>query len=341
LSTVEYLRVKSQTTQLEHVEAMTPGEMALSTGSGPVTLRVGFASSGYLSLFGLEPTRGRPFTESEQRDQAPVVVLDGGFWARQFGRDAGMIGRSIDLDGRPFVVIGITDAGYQPQLQKLDAWIPLRAVIEPGRGGGPRNLIAAARLGAGAAPDRAAQELRAIEASVAKEFPDTHARAALVFLNLREALYGSYQSIPPAVVRRGRRPVADCLLERRQPDPGASRRARGRRVAAAIARCLSVAHRSLSTYRERVSHAGGVVIGGLLSWAAVTAVLGIDPDVLPADARSRISPAGGAAMALVFVVTSAVAGLLPAYRAAATSARSVVVQASARQIGRRRGPPPA
>jgi putative ABC transport system permease protein len=269
LSTVEYVRVKSQITSLEDVEAMTPGEMALSTGSGPVTVRIGFASSGYLSLFGLDPPRGRPFTEAEQRDQTPVVVLDGGFWARQFGRDAGVLGSTILLDGRPFVVIGITEAGYQPQLQKLDAWIPLRAVVEPGRGGGPRNLIAAARLSPSASPERAAQELRTIEAPIAKEFPDTHARAALVFLDLHEALYGSYRPILLLLFCRGRGLAAHRLLERRQLDAGARRRAHVRGVPATLARRFSMARRSLSAHRERVSHAGrdrdrqpAVVVGG-------------------------------------------------------------------------------
>jgi len=334
LSTVEYVRVKSQITSLEDVEAMTPGEMALSTGSGPVTVRIGFASSGYLSLFGLDPPRGRPFTEAEQRDQTPVVVLDGGFWARQFGRDAGVLGSTILLDGRPFVVIGITEAGYQPQLQKLDAWIPLRAVVEPGRGGGPRNLIAAARLSPSASPERAAQELRTIEASIAKEFPDTHARAALVFLDLHEALYGSY------------RPILLLLFA-------------GVVVLLLIA-CSNVANLTLARAAERMSEVSlrlslgasrwrvvryqltesvcltlaGIAIGSLLSWWAVTSVLAIDPDALPSDARRGVSPAGAVAMALVFLVTSAIAGLLPAYRAARASARSVLVHAATRQIGR-------
>src|SRR4051812_29250949 len=99
LSPAEYLREKAEAAALEQVEAMTPGEMALTTKSGPVTVRVASASSGYLSLFGLHPTVGRPFTEAEEHNHVPVVVLDGGFWARQFGRDPAMVGTGIVLDG--------------------------------------------------------------------------------------------------------------------------------------------------------------------------------------------------------------------------------------------------
>ena len=80
---------------------MTLTETGMSTTSGPVTTRIGSASAGYLSLFGLDPLIGRAFTESEENDQTPVAILDGGFWARHFGSDRGVVGRTILLDSRP------------------------------------------------------------------------------------------------------------------------------------------------------------------------------------------------------------------------------------------------
>ena len=65
LSPIEFLRVREQARTLEQVEAMSPIEMALSTGGEPDTIRVASSSSGYLHLFGLDPVIGRSFTDAE------------------------------------------------------------------------------------------------------------------------------------------------------------------------------------------------------------------------------------------------------------------------------------
>jgi predicted permease len=334
LSTVEYVRVKSEATSLEQVEAMTPAEMALATPSGPVTVKIALASSGYLGLFGLEPALGRPFTELEERNQVPVVVLDGGFRRRQFGNDASVIGSTIVLDNKPFVVIGVTEPGFQPQLQKADAWVPIRAVVEPGRGGGPRNLIAAARLREGVASERAAEELRAIEASIAKEFPDTHARAALVFMDMHESLYGNYRSVLTLLFAGV---IVLLLIACSNVANLTLARAAERGADVALRLSLGATRWRIVRYQlveSAVLGSVAVVIGCAVAWWGVRLMLAVDPDLLPSDARDGISSTGVGAIAVIFVITSAIAGLLPAYRTASTSARSVLMHGSTRQVGR-------
>jgi putative ABC transport system permease protein len=99
LSPAEFVTLCEQATSFEHVEAMTPTEMAMTMGTNPETVRVGSASAGFLHLFGLDPTVGRGYTEGEDRARAPVIVLDGGLWQRRFGSDLGIVGQSITLDG--------------------------------------------------------------------------------------------------------------------------------------------------------------------------------------------------------------------------------------------------
>ena len=41
-----------------------------------------------------------------------MAVLSYGFWQREFGGDASVIGRSIALDGHPFTVIGVTPRDF-------------------------------------------------------------------------------------------------------------------------------------------------------------------------------------------------------------------------------------
>src|SRR5262249_40159968 len=126
LSPIEVARLQQAKT-LEQVEAMSPSEMALTTGGNPETLKVGAASAGLLRMLGLQPITGRDFTADEDAQRLPVAILDGGTWVRRFGGDPHAVGQTIRLDGTPYVVIGVTPQGYRPLLQTVDVWIPLGA----------------------------------------------------------------------------------------------------------------------------------------------------------------------------------------------------------------------
>ena len=66
-------------------------------------------SSNYFDVLGLQPARGRFFRPEESLTPAaePVVVISHDAWRRRFGNDPQMVGRVLELGGRPFTVIGI------------------------------------------------------------------------------------------------------------------------------------------------------------------------------------------------------------------------------------------
>jgi len=72
------------------------------------------ASSNLLPLTGVEPTIGRTFRADE--DQVPgrdaVVVLGRTMWEKEFGSDAGVLGRSVRINGVPFTVIGVAPESF-------------------------------------------------------------------------------------------------------------------------------------------------------------------------------------------------------------------------------------
>ena len=92
LSPIEFDRLRRQARALEQVEAFSPTEMAMTVAGEPETLKVGAVSAGFLRLFGLQPQLGRNFTDEEDADRQPVVIIDGNAWASRFGRDPGVIG---------------------------------------------------------------------------------------------------------------------------------------------------------------------------------------------------------------------------------------------------------
>jgi predicted permease len=73
----------------------------------------------------LQPTLGRFFTPDEDRPGgAKVVVLGHGFWQRQFGGKAEVIGQTLRLDHTPFTIIGVLPPADH-LLVEGDFWVPL------------------------------------------------------------------------------------------------------------------------------------------------------------------------------------------------------------------------
>src|SRR5258706_11792400 len=102
------------------------GEQLTLTGQGtPEGIRVSRTTPSLASVLRVTPAQGRWFTDAEGVPGAsPVAVLSHGFWVRRFGRDPGVVGRPIRLDGVPTVVVGVMPASYAFPDPRVDAWIP-------------------------------------------------------------------------------------------------------------------------------------------------------------------------------------------------------------------------
>lgn len=85
-------------------------------------------SENYFSLMGAKPFRGRFYSAEEAALNAnvPVVVASYGFWKRQGGR-SDFVGSTLQINGQPYTVIGITPEGFSgaSALIAPDIWVPL------------------------------------------------------------------------------------------------------------------------------------------------------------------------------------------------------------------------
>src|SRR5439155_58032 len=99
-------------------------------------VRAAMISENYFSGLGINPIVGRAFTPEEARDAYPGVMLSYNFWRRRFGSDPALIGKTLKLNGKPFVVVGITPKDFMGTYDNVqDVWLPLSAfpLLEPGR----------------------------------------------------------------------------------------------------------------------------------------------------------------------------------------------------------------
>lgn len=152
---------------------------SLQGGGEPERVWGQAATANYFAVAQVPMALGRGFAPDEA--EQPVVVLGYRLWQRRFGSDAAIVGRTVHLSGKPFVVVGVTGEGFhglQPILN-TQFWVPLGAAGALG-GGEPawtsredHWLSVVARLKPEVTRAQAASELNALAANLAKAYPPT------------------------------------------------------------------------------------------------------------------------------------------------------------------------
>jgi len=107
------------------VAAYQGSSAALGTDEGSTFVRGGAVTPEYFRTLGVEPLVGRDFRPEEGVADGPsVVMLGAALWRRAFGADAGIVGRTVDLNGDPFLVVGVAPSGVYPTTISVSTEIP-------------------------------------------------------------------------------------------------------------------------------------------------------------------------------------------------------------------------
>ena len=137
-------------------------------------------------LLGVSPVLGRGFTADDDRPNAAgVVILSDILWHRRYQADPKVVGRSILVNGKPHEVIGVMPPNFAfPENQRL--WIPLEPTTTKDRRDA-RYLFAFGRMKPGVTAGRALEELNAIAARLARDYPATNEGWSAHTRTLRQA----------------------------------------------------------------------------------------------------------------------------------------------------------
>jgi len=149
----------------ESITAVEPGSVDCDlTEQNPARLSCGQADAAFLPTFRIQPILGRNFTRDEDRPNAPrVALLSYGLWRSRFAGDPQIVGKSLSLDGKPALIIGVLPADFEmPTLARADLLLPLALDESTGRGPDARQRIvrAFARLKPGITQTQAAAMLQ-------------------------------------------------------------------------------------------------------------------------------------------------------------------------------------
>ena len=161
--------------------------LSVSEGGGEPERHLGAAVSWDLfPLLGTSPILGRGFTPEDDKPSASgVTLLSYQLWNTRYRADPNMLGRNILINAKPFTVIGVMPQGFEfPQNQRL--WIPLAPEVQKAKRN-VRSLLAFGRLKPDVTPQRATEELNAIAARLAQQYPATNDGWSARVQTLREA----------------------------------------------------------------------------------------------------------------------------------------------------------
>lgn len=172
-------RVLQNTRSLRLVAGYFPSSVGFKqTGAVPDEIPSAQVSREFFDVLGVSPVWGREFlAQEDSQGGAAVAMVSDRFWHNRFGGDRSLIGRSLNLDGRPTTVVGILPASFRfPFVQpEPDIWLP-RVFENPTLGAvkvnsGAGYLQVIARTKAGVSLDAVQSDLRAIDLSYKHDFP--------------------------------------------------------------------------------------------------------------------------------------------------------------------------
>ncbi len=150
----------------------TPADLV---GDGPPErLRAARVTPSLLAMLGATPQVGRLLVPEDFSGRQDVVILGHGFWQRRWGGDPAVVGRTLNIGGKPVVVAGVIGLGFEPPEavtgRRVDVWMPLDIEDEQIQGWSILSVIGRLRPGVGLAA--AQQESNTITEHLAAELPD-------------------------------------------------------------------------------------------------------------------------------------------------------------------------
>lgn len=184
ISYPDFLDWQARSRAFERMAIYSSTDFALRGSDGVSKVRGVVASADLFTILGASVSLGRTFVAADYTSGAPMaVVLGDSLWRQRFGADPGLVGRTIELDHKPALVVGVMPAGFEfpIETERAELWTS----IATGQGTlasqrGVHYLDGIARLAGGVSVEQAQAELAAIVRALNREYPENAPRGVRV-----------------------------------------------------------------------------------------------------------------------------------------------------------------
>src|SRR5262249_42160929 len=281
-------------------------------GDSPERVQAAGVTANFFSMLGAQSQLGRTFSPDEERPGAQrVALLSDGFWRKHFAADPKVVGRTINLNGASYTVIGVAPAALDFPSKWVELWTALQ-LQQPTRRG-PYFFNGVARLKPGVSLGQArAEALNKLKSSFEGEL-DLNVLPVNEFIvgNVRLALLVLLGAVTLVLLIAAVN-VANLMLSR------SAARAKEISIRAALGASRVRIIRQLLTESLWLALAGGL-LGALWATWGVKLLLKLAPESVPRLSQIGIDGRALGWTALVSLMTGVLFGLAPAWQSSRLS----------------------
>jgi putative ABC transport system permease protein len=286
------------------------------TGDGE-PMRVGgeAVSAALFRALQVAPLLGRAFTPDDDTPAgASVALLAHGFWTDRFGGNPKIVGQTIRLNDRPYMVIGVMPRGFYFPDPDDKVFVPLALTPQQLATHDGHTLTVVARLKPGATLAHAQADLDGVAARITEANPTTNTGVGVTVLSLHDQVVGDVRTallvllgVVGLLLVMVCANIGNLLLSR------ASARSREFAVRTALGAGRGRLVRQLLTESTLLAAIGGVVGLALAFWG-VAVVRSLAPAGLPRIATVSVSAPATLFNFGIALLAGVVCGLAPALR---------------------------
>jgi predicted permease len=313
LSAANYRDYKRMTSSFQVLGAFYGNAVNLVGAGDPRRLAMTGVTSEVFPLLGVPPALGRVFDSANGAD-AREVVLSYGLWQSQFGGDPRVLGRSVNLNGTPYEVIGVMPPTFHFPNRDVQVWTHLVLREEDYADRNDNYLEGVGRLKPGVTMEQARADLGVAAERLARDYPETNEDAGFSFFSMRDNMSPRYRLMllglcgaSLCILLLTCANLANLLLAR------AGARERELAVRAALGAGKERLVRQMVTESMTLALAGGIAGLGLAA-AAVPLLSRLVPSTLPVASHPTLDLRVLAVAAGFAALTGLGFGLVPALR---------------------------
>ncbi|HYV65622.1 MAG TPA: ABC transporter permease, partial [Myxococcales bacterium] len=187
---LDYSLYRTEARSFSDMGIATQRQFHLRGQAEPERLNGAAVTASYLATLRVQPAVGRLFDSAEDRPGGPAVAILGhDLWRRRFAGDPSAIGRTVDLDGTPRLIVGVLPAGFDVPYS-ADVWVPMQVAFDAlplvDRAATANDFVA--RLKPGVRIRDADAELKKLAQRLSEEYPQIRRGWSYGIVPLRQLL---------------------------------------------------------------------------------------------------------------------------------------------------------
>jgi predicted permease len=169
----DYLALRDAPEALTDLAAVSSTKMNLASDEATERISGQLVSGNYFPMLGVRPRIGRLIASEDDRVAGghSVCVISYGLWQSRFGSAPDVVGRNVEINGRPYAILGVTPAGFDGTEQgtRAQVYVPLAMAAQISSTPPDLNLVGRRKPGVTLAQAQAILDSRFAALPLAKQ----------------------------------------------------------------------------------------------------------------------------------------------------------------------------